>query len=302
MPSEPSFPQFSRLPAEVRLQILHHHLDNSLGRHHYFETNHYNIAGEWTDLKCVTRTYHCINTTTNTEINNDATNAGSDRADDCVYANDGLASERIPLRRSLYRQGYVSSSHIWAHFATDVFTFECRDQNTFPIQPTFLGDLEPDPPRQDHWFWRIQKLALGISKTSLLWGYVLTDFDKAMLRKTCALKSVYVVANLSFGLDQPHSCSCGTTGSEVGAVPRKAHLNGFIALEDYPLRPKSECPEGQVRYGMGRATIDKASRLKDELEDVFRGRSGDQSVEVLVVCSPSKTVRVPHWTGHVSHR
>ncbi|KAK8087548.1 hypothetical protein PG997_002509 [Apiospora hydei] len=301
MPSEPSFPQFSRLPAEVRLQILRHHLDNSLGRHHYFETDHYNVAGHWDGLNYVTHTYHCIDAATNSEINNDATNPGSDRADDCVYANDGLASERIPLRRSLYRQGDISFSHIWAHFATDVFTFEYRDSNTFPFQPnTFLGDLEPDPPRQDHWFWRIQKLALGISSTSLLWGYVLTDFDKDMLRRTRALKTVYVVANLSLGPDEPRPCSCGTTGSEAGAVPGKAHLNGFIAPEDHPLMPKSECPEGCVRYGTRHATIGKALRLKDELEGVFRGRSGDQSVEILVVCSPSKTPsRVPASHGLV---
>ncbi|KAK8054794.1 hypothetical protein PG993_000021 [Apiospora rasikravindrae] len=285
MSSEQSFPQFSRLPAELQLQILSHHLDNSLGRHHYFKRVLYNVSGGLTRRNYFTRTYQCIDAATKAEISNDATNAGPDLTD-CIYTNDGLASERIPLGSSFDRQGPVSFSHIWAQFATDVFTFEYRDPNRTP----------------GHWFWRIQKLALSINSSSLAWGYVLTDFDKEMLRRTRALQTIYVVANSSIGPDEPIPCSCEKTESEAGAVPRRIHLDGFIAPEDYPLKPQLECPEGRVRYGTRHTTLDRAKGLKDELEDVFRGRSGDQSVDILVVFSPQQTVRIPRWTGHTTFR
>ncbi|KAK7923774.1 hypothetical protein PG985_007845 [Apiospora marii] len=252
MPStQQSFPQFTRLPAELQLEILGHHRDGSLvQRHHYIRGFH---AGK--PLERV-KDYKCLDLHDPTHIITDeARHSGSscshdDDMTDCIYTNDGLASERILLdsSRSAFDAGNKGPrvfSHVWANMATDVFTFQDLSMpppGPPPTPETFLGALADACPlvHGDHWFWRVRKLALEVSEASLATGYVLSAFDKDMLRRTTsALRTVYVVADRGCG-----DCGrlrCWTTSS--GGYGNGAHLlrlptgqDGFVASEDYFVR------------------------------------------------------------------
>ncbi|KAK8084158.1 hypothetical protein PG996_002939 [Apiospora saccharicola] len=91
--TSPSFPQFPRLPAGLQL-ILGCHRDHSLvHRHHYIRSWRSVSREDNPSLRL------CLNLHDNTNVFTSSDGDNDDNKDmaDCLYANDGLASERILL-------------------------------------------------------------------------------------------------------------------------------------------------------------------------------------------------------------
>lgn len=259
MAAEASFPQFSRLPVELQLQIVGHHRD-SLSRNHCFRNSSliYNANGNPLDVRNLQSCtlYHCKSLHGDAGIKNDAPD-DNPAMSDCIYAGDGLASERIPLYHDLYRWNSDKTFytrvrpafyHGWANFATDVFTFTDTSQHVDSRRQTpsetFLRALERGAVSpldyRGHWFWRVQKLALEVGPHSLAFGYGLSAYDKEALRRTdpATLKTVYVViaaaaiaAEAAYynraTLSLSSRCPC------VAKPPFRTMADGFVAPEDY---------------------------------------------------------------------
>ena len=322
--TQKSFPQFTRLPAELRLEILAYHRDHSLVRRHHYVRSWRNVFyadNPWERVM----DYKCLDLHDNTRVmTDDARTSGrcshdedEDDMADYVYAGDGLASERIRLD-SYSRSSSSSSSsssagqdpraltHVWANLATDVFTFQdlwVPRPDAPPPPYTCLGALADAGPLADgaHWFWRVRKLALEVREAGLAAGHVLGAFDAALLQRTTALRTVYVVADRGCGACGRLPCGTTTDGllGSGGEAPLPTTADGFVAPEDYRVRGAQPTCRGQ-RYFLGppRTALDAlamARRLKRELDGLFsqraEGGGGGRPVKVRVVFSP---VRLRH--------
>ncbi|KAK8036396.1 hypothetical protein PG991_001533 [Apiospora marii] len=336
MPAETSFPQFCRLPPELRLQILEHHRD-SLGRNHFFRnaTLLYHDGNSQSTFHSSTL-YDCRSLQDSSDIKNDAPDDDPAMAD-CIYTNDGLASERIPLYHDFRRWNSHSEPgpiraepafyHGWANFATDVFTFTDTSMDVVPspsIAAPNRGAVSPLDYRA-HWFWRVQKLALEVGQDSLTFGYGLSEYDKEMLRRTTsALKTVYIVIDPT---DIAHAASQDGTAPFcvtspfwrcrcVAKPPFRTLVDGFVAPEDYLVAggqgqsaSTKKCEDRHGRYNL-HAALRLATRLRGELEAVLRekpagggavGGGRRRPVEVLVVFSENKGWWNRRW-GAVARR
>ncbi|KAK8084153.1 hypothetical protein PG996_002934 [Apiospora saccharicola] len=313
MSAEPSFPQFSRLPPELRLKILDHHRD-SLGRNHDFRNSTlFYTVGNSVRISTSSTTYNCksLHGDFGSAIKNDARDDDDDRnpaMTDCIYAGDGLASERIPLYHDFHHFDRSSASRIvygrfcpagfchgWANFATDVFTFANTSQQIGggptqrPPTPSLLGALEKGTvcplDYGGHWFWRVQKLALHVGGNNSLpsYAYALSEYDKEVLRRTTReLKTVYVVVRAMYYY-------CTATGSVWSRCP-------CVSKEAAPPFPD---PGGREML-LPRYPLRRATQLKGELESVLRDRpigggGRRRPVEVLVVFSETKGWEDRRW-------